>query len=87
MDKDKLFRAIQMYGFAIDEIKLYLDTHPNCRNALDFYHRYNDLRREAEEEYIRLYGPLTANQVKSEITGHGRTSLGHGKGALTDVAI
>lgn len=36
MDKDKLFRAIQMYGFAIDEIKLYLDTHPNCRNALDF---------------------------------------------------
>ena len=65
MDKDKLFRAIQMYGFAIDEIKLYLDTHPNCRNALDFSHMYNDLRREAEEEYIRLYGPLTANQVKS----------------------
>ncbi len=65
MDKDKLFCTIQMYGFAIDEISLYLDTHPNCRNALKYYHKYNDLRKAAVEEYNRLYGPLTAKQVKS----------------------
>lgn len=65
MDKDKLFCTIQMYGFAIDEITLYLDTHPNCRNALNYYHKYNDLRKAAIEEYNRLYGPLTAKQVKN----------------------
>lgn len=65
MDKDELFRTIQMYGFAIDEIVLYLDTHPSCQNALNYYHKYNELRREAVEEYNRLYGPLTAKQVRS----------------------
>lgn len=65
MDRDKLFRTIQMYGFAIDEIVLYLDTHPNCQNALNYYHKYNNLKREAVEEYNRLYGPLTAKQVRS----------------------
>ncbi len=68
MDKDRLFKTIQMYGFAIDEIVLYLDTHPNCRNALNFYHKYNELRRSAIEEYNRLYGPLTAGEVKSNET-------------------
>lgn len=65
MDKDKLFRTIQMYGFSIDEIVLYLDTHPNCQKALNYYHKYNSLRREAVEEYNRLYGPLDAKQVLS----------------------
>jgi spore coat protein JB len=65
MDRDKLFRTIQMYGFAIDGIVLYLDTHPNCQHALNYYHKYNELKREAVEEYNRLYGPLTTRQVKS----------------------
>lgn len=65
MDKDKLFRTIQMYGFAIDEVSIYLDTHPNCRNALNYYHKYNELRKAAIEEYNRLYGPLTSRQVNS----------------------
>ena len=29
--KEKLFRVIQMYGFALDEIRIYLDTHPDCQ--------------------------------------------------------
>lgn len=63
MDRDKLFKKIQMYGFSIDEIVLYLDTHPNCQRALEYYHKYNKLRREAVEEYNKLYGPLNNKQV------------------------
>lgn len=68
--RDKLFRIIQMYGFALDEINLYLDTHPKCQDGLDYYHRYSALKKEAVEEYNKLYGPLTAGQVwsKSEWT-------------------
>ncbi len=64
-EKDKLFRAIQMYDFALYEIKLYLDTHPNCRKGLDYFHKYNDLKKAAEEEYVNLYGPIVSSQVKS----------------------
>ena len=49
--RDKLFRIIQMYGFALDEINLYLDTHPKCQDGLDYYHRYSALKKEAVEEY------------------------------------
>lgn len=66
MDKKRLFKTIQMYGFAIDEIVLYLDTHPNCRNALNYYHKYNNLRSAAVEEYNKNFGPLTAKQVQSQ---------------------
>jgi spore coat protein JB len=55
-----------MYSFAIDEIKLYLDTHPNCRNGLEYYHKYKKLYREAVDEYVRIYGPLTADSVESK---------------------
>ncbi len=65
MDKDKLFRAIQMYNFAVDEIVLYLDTHPTSRSALSYYHKYNDLRRAAVAEYNTIYGPITATEVNS----------------------
>lgn len=63
--KDKLLRVIQMYGFALDEIRLYLDTHPDCQEALEYYHKYNALKKSAVEEYNRLYGPLTSGQVQS----------------------
>lgn len=65
MDKDRLLRTIQMYGFSIDDILLYLDTHPNCREALECYHKYNDLRKKAVKEYNRLYGPLNVKQIES----------------------
>lgn len=63
--KEKLYRIIQMYSFAIDEIRIYLDTHPDCKNGLEYFHRYKKLYNEAVAEYVRLFGPLNSNQVES----------------------
>ena len=63
--KNKLFNAIQQYGFALDEIRIYLDTHPNCKNGLEYFQKYKKLQQEAISEYNRLYGPLTSEQVES----------------------
>lgn len=64
--KSKLLNNIQKYDFALDEIRIYLDTHPNCKNGLKYFHKYKKLQNEAVLEYNQLYGPITSEQVKSK---------------------
>ena len=64
-DKDNLLKRIQMYDFFLNEINLYLDTHPFCRNGLDYYNKYNALRKAACAEYSEKYGPLSISNVNT----------------------
>lgn len=64
-DRQKLFLFIHEVGFAIDDIILYLDTHPQDKQALEYYDTYKKLRKQAVSEYTRLYGPLTKDDVNS----------------------
>ena len=57
-DKKKLLRYIQEVSFAIDDVVLYLDTHPYDEEALKYYKKYKKLYHEASEEYTQYYGPL-----------------------------
>ncbi len=68
MNKERLelLRAIQRYDFAIKDLHLYLDTHPDCARALEYFHKYNQLRADAYAEYAEKYGPITPEQVKSK---------------------
>ncbi len=61
---DLLYR-IQMYGFVLDEARLYLDTHPDNDLALEYYRKYSELYRRAVAEYESVCGPLTANSASS----------------------
>ena len=60
MTKDALLRKIQELSFAKVECELFLDTHPDCRQALDYYHRLIDELGAYVMEYENAYGPLTA---------------------------
>ena len=44
--------------FAIDELGLYLTTHPEDQEALQLYWSYIKLAQEGREKYQKLYGPL-----------------------------
>ena len=44
--------------FAIDELGLYLTTHPDDTDALNLYWSYVKLGREGREKYQQLYGPI-----------------------------
>ena len=57
--RDMLLKKINEVSFAVDDILLFLDTHPDCQEALDFYRQNVAIRKEALSEYARLYGPLT----------------------------
>lgn len=59
-DKQKLLNEIRAYKFALVEVNLFLDTHPRCRHALEYYEKYLALLADAVDEYENKYGPLTA---------------------------
>lgn len=59
-DRQKLLRRVQICDFALMDVILYLDGHPNCRKALEYYEKYKGLREIAMKEYTSRFGPLTA---------------------------
>ncbi len=62
-DRQKALMRVQTYGFALDEAILFLDTHPNNREALDYYHRAHKEYDAAVSLYETNFGPLGAKRV------------------------
>lgn len=61
--QEGLLHRIQAYYFSLADLTLFLDVHPNNKNALELYNRYvNDLN-ETKEIYINNYGPLTLDSI------------------------
>ena len=50
---------LQTLAFALVELGLYLDTHPNDREALELYQAYQKMYHQGMMEYGDKCGPLT----------------------------
>lgn len=59
--RKELLNRINEVSFAVDDVKLYLNTHPWDDEALAYFQEYSKQRNEALREYARLYGPLTVD--------------------------
>ena len=59
--RQQLYSYINRVSFAVNDITLYLDTHPDDTDAIEYFKHYKGLREEALREYARLYGPLTVD--------------------------
>lgn len=57
--KRELLKKINEVSFAVDDISLYLDTHPCDEKALAYYQEMSEIRNKALKEYAKCYGPLT----------------------------
>ena len=57
--KDRMMQKINEVSFAVNDIHLYLDTHPCDEKAMEFFRENVRMRKEALSEYARMYGPLT----------------------------
>ena len=53
---------LQVLGFAIQELALYLDTHRDDQEALEVYQKYQKLYTHCREEYLRSHGPMNHMQ-------------------------
>lgn len=61
--REKMLRKITEVSFAVDDIHLYLDTHPCCEEAWAYYQEHASERRKLMKEYAELYGPLTVDDA------------------------
>lgn len=50
---------LQALGFAINELALYLDTHPEDAEALELYREYQKMHAGCAEEFANRCGPMT----------------------------
>ena len=60
-----MMRRLQELAFALQESALFLDTHPEDREALAFHNEKLACHRELKQRYAALFGPLcpyTADQ-------------------------
>ena len=59
--REKKKKKVQSYEFAINELALYLDTHPKDEKALNLHRRYCNEVKDLKDKYQKVYGPLTIN--------------------------
>ena len=58
-----LLSELMALDFAIDELGLYLTTHPEDTEVLNLYWSYIKLGREGREAYEKQYGPILQTDV------------------------
>lgn len=65
LSRRELLRQIQQLEFAIIELALFLDTHPNDQEALNQHNSFATKLRQATNLYNKHYGLLTIGQVSN----------------------
>ncbi len=58
--RKKLMEQIRAVDFALYEVILYLDVHPNSCDALETYHKLKAQKEDLHKEYEATCGPITA---------------------------
>ena len=66
MNRSELYDKIRTIGFAVHEAALFLDTHPDCPAALDYFTQMRDELAGLTAEYEKSYGPLTYTGVMGD---------------------
>ena len=59
-DCSELLDTINKTSFAMDDTRLFLDTHPDCPEALEYFKKMEAIRDEAIKEYEHRVGPILA---------------------------
>ena len=54
---------IQKLDFAVNDLNLYLDLHPEDRYAYSIFKKYTIELKKKKENYSKVYGPLTIGEL------------------------
>ena len=56
--RNELDIAITKVSFAMDDTRLYLDTHPNCGEAIEYFKKLQMIRHQLIKEYTDRFGTI-----------------------------
>ena len=59
MNRAEMLKKIKCLKFAVVELALYLDTHPDDKRALCLHNKYTKELKDLEDKYQKVYGPLS----------------------------
>ncbi len=65
-EREKLLKRVQMFDFILTELNLFLDTHPDNAEALDYFEQYQYLKNQAVTQFENKYGPLRAEDFNGD---------------------
>lgn len=65
-DQKKLLNTIQSVSFAMEDVRLYLDTHVGDKAAIEYYEAYKKVRERLVNRYNRYYAPIDSYCVKED---------------------
>lgn len=56
--REELMSIISRVSFAMDDTRLFLDTHPDCVEAMEYFKKMQHIRHEAMREYTERFGAM-----------------------------
>ena len=62
-EKEKLLYQVMALSFAINDLNLYLDLHPDNKVVLDLFKKFVREEKELSSEYVKKYGPLEVTEI------------------------
>ncbi len=62
-ERARMMNDINVIDFTLTELRLYLDTHPYDRDAMQYFQHYSSMLQKVIHEYTVKYGPIDANNV------------------------
>ena len=85
--KSRMLKDILEAGFAMHEVNLYLDLHPDDTSMIELFNDYRRKMLELTEEYESLYGPLNLTSDYLDVSPFLWEELGFFFGGNKDVGI
>ncbi len=64
-DASCMLKDIGIVDFTLVELTLFLDTHPDCQEAMDYFNHYAKIKNKMVKEFSQTYFPLTKDHAES----------------------
>lgn len=65
MQMNPLLKKVYEYGFAVDDVILFLDTHPDNDDAIAYYQQMRAAYNQVYQEYVTSVRPLQITDVNT----------------------
>ena len=69
---------INVVSFAVDDVKLFLDSHPDCPEALSYFQEMKEQRNQALKEYADCFGHPYHRHRQPRVSERRNLEMGQG---------